>query len=185
MEPLARQLDFFERSGDIFKTWLHWNVWRHQMSFEISFMPSIGTLSFLFSYQPMGPMKLISNDIWWRHMFQRNQAISIYAWIFGFFVKERQNVQTIQGNVSWKRATTVVILSICQIFNDKARMMPKGRLRLRGLNKGIFPPLFSHTTAKNTKLKWASRTHEAHYVIMRSDSSISIVVMGERSALRA
>ena len=26
-----------------------WNVWRHQMSFEISFMPPIGTLSFLFS----------------------------------------------------------------------------------------------------------------------------------------
>ena len=56
---------------------LHWNVWHQQMSFEISFMPPIGTLSFLFFCWAMGGMKLISNDIWWRHMFQCNRAQTV------------------------------------------------------------------------------------------------------------
>ena len=41
----------------------HWNMWCHQMSFEISFMDSVETLSFLFFCQPTGGMNLISNDI--------------------------------------------------------------------------------------------------------------------------
>ena len=56
----------------LFRSQLHWNMWRHQMSFEICFMPPIGTLSFLFFCFPTRGMKLISNDIWWRHTFQCN-----------------------------------------------------------------------------------------------------------------
>ena len=35
--------------GKLFRAWLHWNALRHQMSFEMSFMPPIGTLSSFFS----------------------------------------------------------------------------------------------------------------------------------------
>ena len=37
----------------ILRARLYWNLWLHQMSFEISFTPPIGTLSFLFSVGPL------------------------------------------------------------------------------------------------------------------------------------
>ena len=59
---------------------LHWNVWRHQMSFEISFMPPIGILFFLFSFYPVGSMKLISNDMLTPHI-QCNWVLRTALWL--------------------------------------------------------------------------------------------------------
>ena len=41
-------LPFFQMKIHIVRAQLHWNLWHHQMSFEISFMPPIGILSFLY-----------------------------------------------------------------------------------------------------------------------------------------
>ena len=41
----------------LFKAWLHWSMWHHQMSFEKFLMLPIGTLSFLFFCQPIGTIK--------------------------------------------------------------------------------------------------------------------------------
>ena len=58
---------------------LHWNVWLHQMSFEISFIASFETLSFLFSVSlyPTGGKKFVSRNIWWRHKFWCNWALTL------------------------------------------------------------------------------------------------------------
>ena len=66
-------LPFFLLSNGSHETYFKW---RRRMSFEISFMPPIGTLSFLFFCYPMGVMKLISNDMLWRHTFHCNQALT-------------------------------------------------------------------------------------------------------------
>ena len=85
---------------------LHWNMWRYQMLFEISFMPPTGALSFIYSRWPMWGMILISNDIWWRRMFQCNQALKIKSKERFFF-----SISFYQGGAAvpaWQKSAVLV-----------------------------------------------------------------------------
>ena len=56
-----------------------------QISFEIS-LPPIGQQEKMKERGPTRGMKLVSNDIWWRHLFQCNRAlsdVSPFRWFIG------------------------------------------------------------------------------------------------------
>ena len=94
------------------RAWLHWNVWRHLMSFETFVMLLIGNLSFPFSVSQWEASKMFQVTSDATHTFQCDQALI-----------KRRNIMTVKNKLFLYRKQKCLFSAVENIFKNSTFLL--------------------------------------------------------------